>query len=418
MQLAHGLLQANPNDAGAQFIIAAAAGQKGDNRTARRFAARAYRNSDDPKSRLRAAQFAARAAMQGKRPTLTQLWLRRAATNTKDPRDVKNISDDYARVRAINPFSFNIRGSVAPSNNVNSGADTSLQIIDGVPVVGYLSGSAQALSGVTATADVSLRYRIARSETGATTVGTRVYHRRVWLSSEAKALAPDVDNGDLWSTYADVSVDRFFRLGAKGNTATLGASLGRSWSGGKENYDFAKLRAGRQLKLSASTRLSFSLSLEERRSARMDATGTRRLASQDQTLAQIGAHLTHKLGSGDTLGLSFSVADVDAGHDNTRTSSTSLRASYSFGKPLGPADVTASLTLGQNDYPDFRVGFIEVPGGRQDHSVYADVTFFFSDYDYAGFAPSLRVRAGQRSSNVSRYESNEISVGLEIRSKF
>jgi hypothetical protein len=43
------------------------------------------------------------------------------------------------------------RFSLTPSSNVNAGADSRYNTVDGVPVTGLLSGSAQALSGTIAT---------------------------------------------------------------------------------------------------------------------------------------------------------------------------------------------------------------------------------------------------------------------------
>ena len=42
----------------------------------------------------------------------------------------------------------------------------------------------------------------------------------------------------------------------------------------------------------------------------------------------------------------------------------------------------------------------------------------FDQLDYAGFAPMLRLRAGRKSSNDSRYDIRELSVSLGIESKF
>jgi hypothetical protein len=410
LKLGRSLLQANAKDANALAIVAAAEAQLGNHRASRVAAGRAYRASDTSKARLKAAQFAARAAMLDNRPTLTQIWLRRAATNTTNEHDMKRIGADYARVRRMNPFSFRIGGSVTPSDNVNSGSDSALQLIDGVPIIGSLSGSAQALSGTIATTDVALGYRISQSKTAATQIGARLYVKRVSLSSEAKAAAPGLSGTDLGSTYADLSIDRHFRWGKAGNTASVGVAVGRTWSGSEENYDFAVVRGSRSIKLGARTRLRFNASLEERNSAFRD--------SQDQTLTTFGAQISHKLERGDSVALSFSLSDVDADHINMRQQSSSLRASYHFGKSVGPAQISASLTFGQSQFDDFRVGWISVPGGRQDMSAYGDITLFFEDYDYAGFAPSVRLRAGQRQSNVSRYEGDEVSIGFEIKSRF
>ena len=129
------------------------------------------------------------------------------------------------------------------------------------------------------------------------------------------------------------------------------------------------------------------------------------------------AGVQHLLEGGDKLGLTLNLRNTTSDFFNARSTSATLRASYAFGKQVGPAKVSAGLTAGYADYPDFAALFA-VPGGRQDRSVYADVDFFFPDIDYAGFAPNLRISAGRTSSNVSRYETRQLSVSLGIRSKF
>ena len=410
IQLANGLLQANPDDAGALFILSQARFMAGDHKAARKASAKAYRLGLSSKERVRAAEMAARASLHEERPTLTQLWLRRAALHVEDDVAKDRIASDYAIVRQMNPFSFRLGGGVRPSNNVNNGADSALQVIDGVPLVGSLSGGAQALEGTIATFDVDLAYRLRQTETSQTRIGSRFYMRRVKLSSSAKAQAPEIDESDFDSTYLDVSLTHAFALGAKGNTASVGARLGRAWAKGDKDYDFASLSLSRSIKLGDPTRLSFAITAEERDVARN--------AVFDQTRLQFNASVSHKLGNGDRIGLSYAITDADSDHINYRSTAQSLRGSYAFADPVGPAKVSASVTYGDTKYPDFQIGFIEVPGGRHDKSLYGDVTFFFEDFDYGGFAPSVRLRTGKRDSNVSRYDSNEFSINFEIRSTF
>ncbi|WP_299656583.1 surface lipoprotein assembly modifier [uncultured Tateyamaria sp.] len=410
IKIARGLLDADPNDASAHFILAAAMAKSGDATAARKFAARAYRISDSRSDRAAAAQFAARASLIEERPTLTQLWLRRAAVHATDEVSQKRIAEDYQRVRQINPFSFRVGLGFRPSNNVNNGADSALQVIDGVPAVGVLSGSAQALDGNIGLFDLSLRYRLRRTDRSETSVGSQVYVRKVWLSSEAKAQAPDLENEDLGSTYLDNSVTHHFALGAKGNTASVGFGFGRAWSGGDERFDFLSLRGSRSIRLGDRTRLSLTASVEDRASAIHEIL--------DETLFKLGTSVQYKRENGDSIGVSLGFTETASDFSNAASSSQSIRATYGFGKPLGPAKVSTSLTIGQADFDDYRVGFISVPDGRKDESVYADVTFFFSDWDYAGFAPSVRVRTGRRDSNISRFESREFSVDFQIRSSF
>ena len=410
IKIARGLLQADPNDPSAHFILAAAMAKTGNIKQARKSAARAYRFSDNPRDRVAAAQFAARAALGEEKPTLTQLWLRRAAVHANDEVSQKRIAQDYRRVRNLNPLSFRVALGFRPSDNVNNGADSALNVIDGLPTVGQLSGSAQALAGNVGTLDVDLRYRLRRTERAQLDIGSRLYVRRVWLSSSAREQAPDLENEDLNSTRFDVSLNNTFALGAKGNSANVGVSLGRAWSGEDESYDFVGLDIGRSIRLGDRTRLTLSASLEDRRSAQDPIL--------DQTEYRLGAHLGHTLDNGDRVGLAFGISDTGSDHFNIASEARTVRASYAFAKALGPAKVSTSLTVGQSDFDAFRIGFIEVPDGRQDDSVYGDVTFFFTDWDYAGFAPSVRVRAGRRDSNVSRYDSREFSVDFQIRSTF
>ena len=190
----------------------------------------------------------------------------------------------------------------------------------------------------------------------------------------------------------------------------MGFRLGRAWAAGSTDYDFAAVTAARGITLSPSTRLTFAVTGEKR--------DVESGAVFDQTRLQLNTGVSHRLANGDRIGLSYAITDADADHINYRSTAQSLRGTYAFDKAMGPAKVSASLTFGQTQYPDFQIGFIEVPGGREDRSVYGDVTFFFEDYDYGGFAPSVRLRAGQRDSNVSRYESSEFSIDFQIRSTF
>ena len=79
INLAQGLLKADPDDAYAHLVLATAMARAGHPKEARRAASLAYRHGSTPRARVQAAQLAARSALQEQRPTLTQLWLRRAA---------------------------------------------------------------------------------------------------------------------------------------------------------------------------------------------------------------------------------------------------------------------------------------------------------------------------------------------------
>jgi hypothetical protein len=408
-RLAEGLLQADAQSSFAYYTLAQAQKQMDQPTEARRSAAKAYRFADKSLHRFEAARLAAGLAYAEERPTLAQLWVRRAAQNAPNTETETQLGRDYARLRAENPLSFSLQGGIRPSNNVNNGSDMAVQIIDGLPYIGTLNGAAQALSGVVGHLDAQLGYRVRQSKRQQTSVTARLYVRRVALSDASKRLAPTVSNADYGSTFAEVGLRHRFALGQKGESGDLGLAFGQLWSASDKSYDFARLDGGRNWRRGKRTRLTLDGSFEMRASAHN--------AFFDSQILGAVAGVQHLLEGGDKLGLTLNLRNTTSDFFNARSTSATLRASYAFGKQVGPAKVSAGLTAGYADYPDFAALFA-VPGGRQDRSVYADVDFFFPDIDYAGFAPNLRISAGRTSSNVSRYETRQLSVSLGIRSKF
>lgn len=408
-QLAMGLLKADETDAYAYGVLAAAHSRMNDVRLARAAARLSYRYANGDAQKFGAARTAASIAFQQKRPTISQGWLRIAATHAQTPVQDKQLAQDYKRVRAVNPLRFDIRLSVAPSNNVNNGTDNVLEVNNGVPTLGQFQGSSRALSGTVAVFDARLRYRLRQVKGARTTATARVYTRRVDLSSDAQATAPTAENSDFASTYAELGAEHRFSLGAKGNAMTVAAAFGASWSGGDRSYDFAKVRLQRDLRVSEASRLSLSGTAERRASTVSNA--------RDARVLTLGVQFGHRLASGNQLSIGLTVQDVSGDAVNADYQTASLRARYAFAKQLGPVKVTTGLTIGFTDYDRYTL-VTPIAGGREDNSVYGDVSLFFSDYDFAGFAPTLQLRTGRRTSNVNRFEINETAITLGIASKF
>lgn len=412
-QVARGLLLANAKDPFAYYVIATAQARLDNPDMARQAAARAYRYSETDLDRFRSAQLAARMAYVANRPTIAQLWLRRSAVHAPDERAEQVVARDYRVLRAENPWAFRLRTDMRPSSNVNKGADSALQIIDGVPVTGWLSGSAQALSGLIGSVDVATSYRFRQSRSDATSLAGRLYVQKVALSSEAKATAPTARNSDYASTFAELSLRHAFRAGPedRGGSAEIDLATGESWWGGSRSFRYVRLSGTRVWRFENGILLSASALAENRFMARYRV--------NDASILGLGAELRQPLRNGDRLTWTVALRDTDALHPNGTYRSASMRVDYSFGKPVGPARLSAGVVLGYSDYPEFwSAGFIKVPGGRQDQSIYGDIDLLFADYDYAGFAPMLRLRAGRKTSNDSRYSMRELSLSFSIESKF
>lgn len=410
VQFAKGLLLADPKSSDAHFILARAYAQQAQQRLAQRFAAKAFRYADHRAQKFRAAEFSARLAYAANKPTAAQLWLRRAAQNARNEQVEQQLGSDYARLRIENPLSFSIRGAFKPSNNVNNGADTAVQIIDGLPVTGTLSGSAQALSGIVGNLDGKLSYRLRSTAKNRTQISARLFVQRVNLSRAAKALSPISTNSDFGATHASVSLQHSFSVGENAGRAQISGTTGQFWSGQSKSYDFGRLDAARTWVLSPQNTLNLAASLENRqRDNSLNA---------DTTLFRLSAAVSHVRPTGDKLRFSMNLLKSNSSSVNSDYASKSIRAGYTFAKELGPAQVTAGLTIGETSYDSYYAAPVFVTTGRQDQSAYADLNLFFADLDYAGFAPTINIRVGRKSSNISRFDTRELSVSLGIRSKF
>lgn len=412
--LARGVLKADARDPLAYFVIASAYAQLSDPVLARRAAGYAYRYSSLKEDRFHAAQLASRMAFDSGHYSLSQIWLRRTAIHATDEADEKRLARDYRLLRQINPWSLGLRAGIRPSDNVNNGTDTSLNIIDGVPDGGTNSGSALALSGLIGSLDIAPSYRLRASDSSSTSLGARLYIERIALSSQAKSEAPETTGSDFSSTYAELSLHHLFVAGPpeSGGTASLGLALGDNWYGGQRSYQFARLEAARQWRFGDRTRLALRADAEKRYRARYLA--------NDAELLGFGADYSRKLTNGDVLRVSLALRDANAKSINGTYSSASVRTSYTLDRPVGPAQISFGLVLGYTRYDEYRFSFQEGfdPTQRTDESIYGDVSLIFDQYDYAGFVPILRLRTGRKDSNFSRFQSRELSLSLGIGSKF
>jgi hypothetical protein len=408
LRLTGGLLQANPADVMAHYVRAAAYARMDRPREGRRSAARAYRHASTREDKLRASQLAAQLAYAENRTSLAQIWLRRSAIHTATPQEQDRLARDYRILRQKNPWSFSLRGELRPSNNVNNGSDSSFNIIDGVPDAGRLPASTQALSGTIGTADLTAGYRLRQSDTSQTSLSGRLYIQRVFLSSGSKARVPNLSNSDFGSTYGEATLEHRFKV--SGGAAGVQVSLGESWYAGARNFRLARLGGDRFWALSEAALIQINGFAEKRFMARNRTSDGRSLG--------VGATYRQKLGSGDTLSLSLQLRDSVASAPNGTFQTASLRAGYDFGRAFGPMRISTGVQLGQSEYDRYVASLHLAPTARSDTSLTGDVTLFFEDYDYAGFAPALRIRAGRKRSNFSMFSSKEFSVSLGVRSKF
>lgn len=410
LRMARGLLKADPQDTLAHYVMATAHSQTGNYSAGRKAAARAYRFAGSDGDRLRSAELAARLAYREGRPTLAQLWLRRTANYTRDETSADRLARDYRALRNQNPLSFSIRTDLRPSSNVNNGSSAVYNVIDGV-VAPFYRFTTQALSGLIGTVDVNASYRLHATQTTRTTVAGRLYVQRVSLSDSARATDPAARNADYGATYGEVSLEHAFAVGApeKGGSAAVGLALGESWYGKARNYRLLRLSGERNWRLAGGQHLQLNALAEQRFKPRN--------AVSDASVLGLGAFYGFKRENGDSIGISLALRDTDAASVNGTYASASMRASYALAEPVGPVMITAAFGLEYARYPAFRLS-LNPATERSDRAAYGELSLFFHELDYAGFAPSVRLRAGRRASNFSQYTTRELSLSLGIQSKF
>lgn len=404
--LGKGLLEADPKNPRAYYYQALALAQVKAYGPAEKKAAWAYWHAQNDDQRYQAANLAAQLSFANDRMTGSQFWLRRAVNHA--PNDVARAQtvSAFQNVRARNPLRFDFRFSLTPSDNVNNGSNSPLNVIDGVPVVGTLSQSAQALSGTITTAQFSASYRVAASPGRETRIKARLNARRVDISDPVAGLS----GSDLSSTIAEIGLSQYMRGASEAVTWKFDLDGGRVWYGGDPLYDFARLGAERHQKLGEWVLLSFGASAEEQQ----DKADRGADATVMGGFASVGLDLS----GGGQLGLRLQYRDTDSTGVNRASQQWTGIASYQMGRAIGPAKMEFSIGASTLDFDQYRVGFITVPGGRKDESVFGGVTATFKDLGYMGFVPTVSLRSEKSSSNISRFDVAETSVTLGIRSEF
>ena len=409
-RIAAGLLQADPNDRAALLVLAAVEPQLGRPAQGRLAGARAFAVSTTDAEKYEAARLTALAAANEGRFTLAQWWLRRALTVAPTPADEAQTTADARGVRNLNPWSSNVELSFAPSGNVNGGAEQGVYGVPGSVFVEIIPPDEQALSGWAGTLDMNVRYRLAASETFQTTVSARAFGRGILLSDGAKSFLQEEGSSAVAGDYASALLEfgiQFDSLASLG-TYGLGANLGQAWEGSDFSYTYLRLDGSRQFPLSENVSAAFFASLEQRWDEDDDVSDFRR---------SIRTNLNYQQENGNVLTLSLNAERVDGPSKTDTTRSQTAQIGYSLAKPIGPAQVQLSIGLLSKDYPELLFS-LYTDDTRSDLRYFVSVNLFFSEFDYAGFAPTVTLSASHTESNHDRYDGEAISINFGFRSTF
>jgi hypothetical protein len=405
LRVARGMLKADPADGQAHYLAALARTAMDDRPGATKAAQHAFRYAQSDEQRHQAAHLGARLSFSDQRMTAAQFWLRRAVHNAPDAATRKATIRDFKAVRYSNPVALNLRLSVTPSDNVNNGSNSPYNLIDGSPLVGELSPSAQAIAGIVGTMDLRGAYRLTRDDAAETSLTGRLYTRQVRFDDPV----PGISGRDISSVSLRLGVSHR-RAGASDDSLwRVDITGGRTWYGGDGLYDSAKLGITRKQVIDEGLTLTIGGSAEHQ----FDLTAP----TSDSTVWQGFTAIGYELPRGGEIGGALHFRDVVNSGVNKASTQWTGTVSYTLGQQIGPAEIDLSLGYSVLDYDRYTV-LIQVPGGREDKSTFGGVTATFNDWSYLGFVPRVSLRAEKSRSNISRFDVDETSLSLGFTSEF
>lgn len=400
-------LQENPRDAEALTILAAVALAHEQSRAAGKVALKAWDVSETKTQKFMAARLVARAAYDLRAHEYSKRWLRRAVQFAPDTATRNATIRDFLTVRGESPVTLDFRLSLSPSDNLNQGARDPMLVIDGRPTYFTFDGSTMALSGAEAHVAAGLRYRVSISPSGQTDLTARVRHRSVVLSDQARALAPGVQNADLATWDLETGLTRSLRLSER-DVLRFGGSLSQSWFGGEAYATTLQGQADLTRTLSPTLRLRLGLSAEHQ---------MRQGGGEPATALTFDGGLERVLASGDRLGLRLDLGATLSPDDNQKNARISGEVRYLMAEPVAGARLSAALGFSYRDYPVFFNNVFSTTG-RQDATVSASVDIALPQLGAYGFEPVVTLKGSQTHSNVSRYETRALGLGISLQSSF
>ena len=405
------LVEADPDDSAALIVLAATEPLLGRPAEGRRAGRLAFAKAETDEDKYTAAYFASRAAFAEERYTAAQVWLRRAWHRAETDAQRDRVSDAFASVRRASPWRVEFAANVAPNSNVNGGSSSDFLIIDDDTTlpIGVLSGTAKALSGVTASVSGEISYALSRGERHRTTVTFRGYRTFNSLSDEAEEIAPDAKGSDF--DYAVAELDLTHRVAAPIALLPDRVSLafGRTWYGGEQVDRVLRATLSRSFSLGPGTVARLTGEVESRLSDR---------EAEDRDGTELRFDLSQRLPGNHRLHLSVAALDVRSDDRNAEYTGASARLGLTLGREIAGIGISGHVGWSEKNYSDYTIGFFRIPGGREDETWTAGLDFTVSQVDWMGFTPTVSLNARQTLSNISRFEGDSLGLSVGFRSAF
>lgn len=337
------------------------------------------------------------------RPMAAQWWVRRAFRHARGPADEAILREAYATAADANPITLNVWANVAPTDNVNNGAESEFFSLGDILLV--FDPASQALSGTEYAASVAFSYRLAESDRAATSLGVNLYGRTYTLSSAAQAAAPDVSGSDYALVMGEVFLRQQMFLGQDLGLTTLSLHRGQIDYGGEPLYRYAKVAVAQDFRLGQGA-MSIGFGLEDQVGQRIDR------ADAQVYDGRISYAQTDRNGALWRWTLSGRKTDSDLSTDSFDELQGGVSVSPAW-RLLGTAP-TFSLELGGKQFDEFVLSF----DGRRDRFASLGASLLFEQVAVMGFSPVLTVSGTRTQSNIARYDTAEFRASLGFQSRF
>ncbi len=405
--LARALLRRDPRDLVAQIVLIEVASARGDHGVAADMASYGYGIAETDGARYTLARLAAREHALLDHGTRAQVWLRRAREASPTKGAAREVAEDYAFIRARNPLSISVNGGVAPRSNINNGSSQSTQevLIFGIPVTLPLSGDAQALSGIAYSLGGELAYRLDDRSDRSTTLSLSAFGETYQLSDEAKALAPTADGTDFAYVNAELALRQERRIGQDGAVLGYGASVGTTWSGGTAYYDFTRLS------------LSYGWHGIGGMQHRLDGQTERQIArsgGDPRHISEVGWRGDWRTVAGDQISVTVRLSQSTSTNPNYSYEGVTASLGWTPQAPFARGHWSMSAEAGARNYAPSLLSL----DPREDRSVSGRISYRPDNLEFYGFRPEIALTGRANASNVARFDTSDLGLGLRIVSSF
>ena len=394
---------------------------------ARSAAASAYRYGQSARQKYEASVLAARANLASGRYTRAALWTRASAFHAPVPEARARAQSDLAQIAALNPLEMSFDFGVTPSNNVNGGAQTSYNVIEGYTAVGQLSEDAQALAGMELRGKLRLGYRLVDTARARLSLRFEQESRRVRLAGEPMrsvldpltgltSLSPIADH-EFAQDLRQIALDQQVALAGEGAGVLQGQiarvtmdEAGQAlWRGGKISGCWCQRGAGSTGSGQDGDGATLSLGGSfEARSYTFDR--------QDH-LRQIWLSARAPLGWG-AIESALALGAVSSTQPNSRQRSVTLVFGVTPQASILGGQTQMQLQLGHARFADYSLLGMAPQDGRADRSFGLLARYRPTGLRLGTLAPEITLEKQRRSSNVSRFSTQTVSLGMGLRARF